>query len=154
VQNVVLVPSFGFSLACVEKRKPLSQSARRAGWIGCNILLSGIPSDFRISLVQNGIAVKKDEARRRYSALTEMQSLRVSSRGWLIDVWNAARSLRKVQFTLDEIYEKESDLSYLHPENHNIRPKIRQQLQIMRDMGVLKFMGGGIYQWREEDERA
>jgi len=29
--------------------------------------------------------------------------------------------------------------------NHNIRPKIRQQLQILRDLGFLEFLGDGSY---------
>jgi type II restriction enzyme len=33
----------------------------------------------------------------------------------------------------------------LHPLNRNIRPKIRQQLQVMRDHGVLEFLGQGRY---------
>src|SRR6185437_9664710 len=51
VRNVFLVPEFAFSISAIEKRKPLAPTARRAGWIGCNILLKEIPSDARIPLV-------------------------------------------------------------------------------------------------------
>lgn len=33
-----------------------------------------------------------------------------------------------------------------HPQNHHIRPKIRQQLQFLRDLGYITFMGHGKYQ--------
>ena len=44
-----------FSLAdeIIEKRKPLSQNAKRAGWIGCNILFQNIPQSGKIFYVQN-----------------------------------------------------------------------------------------------------
>ena len=32
-----------------------------------------------------------------------------------------------------------------HPQNNNIRPKIRQQLQVLRDKGVIEFLGRGLY---------
>ncbi len=34
-------------------------------------------------------------------------------------------------------------LSALYPDNHNVRPKIRQQLQVLRDRGWLSFGGRG-----------
>lgn len=43
VRNLLLIPSFCFSVSALEIRKPLSPTARRAGWIGCNILLNAIP---------------------------------------------------------------------------------------------------------------
>jgi hypothetical protein len=39
VENVILIPRFAFPLSAIEKRKPLAETARRAGWVGCNILL-------------------------------------------------------------------------------------------------------------------
>ena len=38
----------------VEARKPLAPSARRAGWIGCNILLPAIAMEGQIPIVQSG----------------------------------------------------------------------------------------------------
>src|SRR5579864_6896600 len=45
VRDVVLIPSFAFSISAIEKRAPLGPHARRAGWVGCNILLGRIPAD-------------------------------------------------------------------------------------------------------------
>ena len=39
VRNLLLVPSFAFPESAIVKRKPLALTARRAGWIGCNIAL-------------------------------------------------------------------------------------------------------------------
>ena len=32
-----------------------------------------------------------------------------------------------------------------HSENHNVKAKVRQQLQFLRDRGVVRFLGRGMY---------
>ncbi|NHW87618.1 DpnI domain-containing protein, partial [Escherichia coli] len=61
IENFVMVPKYFFSPDIIEKRKPLAETARRAGWTGCNILLNRIPNEGRIYIVQNEkeISVKK-----------------------------------------------------------------------------------------------
>jgi type II restriction enzyme len=51
VRNLLLVPHFAFPPSAIIKRKPLSPTARRAGWVGCNIALNRIPVDARIAVV-------------------------------------------------------------------------------------------------------
>ena len=58
---------------------------------------------------------------------------------------NCIDSLNKKEFALQEVYAFENDLSVTHPENKNIKPKIRQQLQFLRDKNYLEFVGGGKY---------
>jgi len=53
---------------------------------------------------------------------------------------NCVESLNKENFTLKEIYTFEKDLEILHPENKNIKAKIRQQLQFLRDKNYLEFL--------------
>lgn len=48
-------------------------------------------------------------------------------------------------FSLSEAYGFEDALSKRHPKNNNIRAKIRQQLQVLRDKGFLEFLGKGMY---------
>src|SRR3990167_8509168 len=43
VLNFFVIPKHFFIPDIIEERKALSQTARRAGWIGCNILLQSIP---------------------------------------------------------------------------------------------------------------
>ena len=54
VANLMLVPSFFFTESAIERRPPLGPSARRAGWVGCNILLCAIPIQGRLPLVERG----------------------------------------------------------------------------------------------------
>ncbi|NOZ69725.1 MAG: NgoFVII family restriction endonuclease [Deferribacteres bacterium] len=59
--------------------------------------------------------------------------------GWKKDVFKCLVKIKKDIFTLDEVYRFERHLFNLHPENRNVKPKIRQQLQILRDMGLIEF---------------
>jgi hypothetical protein len=47
------------------------------------------------------------------------------------------------------MYEHADELAKLHPNNAHIRDKIRQQLQVLRDLDLLDFLGDGLYQLRE-----
>src|SRR6202035_5837541 len=134
VENVFLIPHFAFSRSMVEKRKPLSSTARRAGWVGCNLLLDRISPDVRIDYVRSGGPVNPKIIRQRYSSLRPLESLGVKKRGWTLDVLNGIRSLGKKEFSLANSYTLERALQKLHPDNRHIRDKIRQQLQELRDV--------------------
>ncbi len=49
------------------------------------------------------------------------------------------------RFALDDAYRLEPILARKFPQNANIRPKIRQTLQYLRDLGLLEFIGRGEY---------
>lgn len=51
VVSLTLIPKFFFTPSIIEKRKPLSEHAHRAGWTGCNILYSEIPEQGKISII-------------------------------------------------------------------------------------------------------
>lgn len=53
VNNFLIIPKHYFISDIIEKRKPLADNARRAGWVGCNIDLTKIPDNGRIFLVKN-----------------------------------------------------------------------------------------------------
>jgi hypothetical protein len=68
-----------------------------------------------------------------------------SIKGWKLDVFNCLNNLTKQEFTLKDIYSFETALSILHPKNNNVKDKIRQQLQSLRDIGLIEFYGNGCY---------
>jgi type II restriction enzyme len=68
-----------------------------------------------------------------------------AARGWLIEVMRCVEALGRAAFTLDDVYGFEAELAALYPGNRNVRPKIRQQLQVLRDQGYLQFLGRGRY---------
>lgn len=43
------------------------------------------------------------------------------------------------------MYEFADELAIKHPENDHIKDKIRQQLQVLRDKGLIEFKGRVIY---------
>lgn len=145
VENLILVPRFAFSLSCLEPRKPLSAGARRHHWVGCNILLLSIPLDARISIVSQRVPVSAETVRERYARLRSLEKLDHEARGWALDVLNVVRSLGKGEFTLPEVCACSGELARLHPKNLHVRDKIRQQLQRLRDLGLVEFLGRGMY---------
>ena len=69
----------------------------------------------------------------------------MKSKGWLIDILSCIDSIPDMTFKLDEIYKFESLLKEKHPKNKFVKDKIRQQLQILRDKGVIEFVSKGVY---------
>lgn len=145
VKNLLLVPAFFFSESVIEKRAPLGPTARRAGWVGCNIILGRIPADGKIAVVSDGSVVAERRVREEFSRVRKLADVPPAVRGWALDVLTTARRLGKPRFSLQELYQHESYLQRIHPRNQNVRPKIRQQLQVLRDLGLVEFISPGNY---------
>src|SRR3989338_7986127 len=136
VVNFLVIPKHFFVPEIIEKRKPLAPTARRAGWIGCNILLQSIPKTGKIFFVKNKTVEPKQKVLEEWKKTLFLRDEKeVSAKGWLLDVMRSIEQIGKHEFTLDEVYRFENELSRLHPENGHVKDKIRQQLQILRDKG-------------------
>ena len=206
VRNLLLVPHFAFPPSAIVKRPPLSPTARRAGWVGCNFALNRIPADARIFIVRTitsprrrtGVApvsnsndkeygdrqdarptviVPPEEVRAQFKRVKPLEDLSVTQRGWTLDVLNIVRRISEVgtagsavrapsgrkipaalppvtpqrgvptnTFTTAEVYAFTRELEKLHPDNRHVRDKIRQQHQVLRDMGLLRHVERGL--WR------
>ena len=145
VQDMMMVPKHFLVPGVIEKRKPLGEHARRAGWVGSNILLGMMPADARLYVVRDYGVVPDGDVRRAWKRFEFLKDMRLESRGWLNDVLAVVRRIGKDEFTLDEVYGFEKELKGLHPENFHVRDKIRQQLQLLRDNNILRFVGRGEY---------
>lgn len=143
VRNLFMIPSFAFPLSAVVKRNALGPSARRAGWVGCNFALDRIAPEAKIAMVMSGCIIPPANVRAKYSLLKPLKQLKAAERGWSLDVLNLIRKIGKPNFTNNDVYAFERELEILHPNNRNIRPKIRQQLQVLRDMGLLSHAERG-----------
>jgi type II restriction enzyme len=146
VLNFFVVPKHFFVPQIIEKRKPLSQIARRAGWVGCNIILDNIPQAGKIFYIKDKVILSPkailDGWRR---TLFLKKEPKVTERGWLLDIMNCIDQLGEKEFSLAELYAFEKQLQRKHPRNLHIKDKTRQQLQILRDSGYLEFLGHGKY---------
>lgn len=148
IQRLFLVPKHFMTLEVIEKRRPLKKGARREGWVGSTILLGNLPADAKIPMVEEGRTVPKGEVRAMWERFSFLGEETMRSRGWLADVLAMVRKLEKETFTLSDVYGFEGELSKLHPKNKHIRPKIRQQLQVLRDHDVIEFLDRGRYRIR------
>jgi type II restriction enzyme len=146
IRNLLLVPSFAFPASAIIKRKPLSPTARRAGWVGCNIALHQIPADARIPVVKETVVISAVVVRERFRRVKPLAEIKVEQRGWTLDVLNAIRRLGKTEFTTNDSYSFARELEGLHPDNRHVKDKIRQQLQVLRDLGLLLHLERGL--WR------
>ena len=221
IKNLLLIPSFAFPPSAIIKRKPLSVTARRTGWIGCNFALNRIPVEARIAVVttilsppqssagvppapaSNSSEGRRDacatlsrgervvialpaEVREKFKRVKPLSEISVKQRGWTLDVLNIVRRITEAkrqragavqdasrdsrvigkrasvldcggppplssasecsEFTNEDVYAFTRELEQLHPGNRHIRDKIRQQLQVLRDLDLLLHIGPGL--WR------
>ena len=139
VIDFILIPKHFFVPDIIERRKPLALTAKRSGWTGCNILLDKIPEQGKIDIVSNGEIIDINYVINKVNKSSLLETKNINNRGWLMDVLNCVNKIPSEIFTLDEVYNFENILHIKHPQNNNIRPKIRQQLQFLRDKGFIDF---------------
>jgi type II restriction enzyme len=148
VTNLFVVPKQFFVREIIEERKPLAPTARRAGWVGCNILLREVPDAGKIFFVRDSVLQTKASVLDQWKRTLFLRDKSIEARGWLIEVLKCVEAVGKREFEIEDVYAFESKLSVLYPDNNNVRPKIRQQLQVLRDQGYLDFVSRGYYRIR------
>lgn len=145
VQNFLVIPKHYFIEDIIEKRKPLSDTARRAGWVGCNIVLKDIPSTGKIFYVKDGKVETLKKVLDIWAKTAFMANQKKEARGWTIEILKIVDQIANREFRLKEIYQFETQLKEKFPNNNFVKDKIRQQLQVLRDKGILEFRGDGLY---------
>ncbi len=108
-------------------------------------MIDKIPKQGKIEIISNGIEINRDNAIKEVIKSSELEIKQIDSRGWLMDVLNCMNKIKSSFFSLEDMYKFEYELQIRHPENHNVKPKIRQQLQLLRDKGFVEFLGNGKY---------
>ncbi len=151
VTNLFVVPKHFFVREIIERRKPLAATARRAGWIGCNILLSAVPTAGKIFVVRDGQVLSKESVLAKWRQTLFLREEGIETRGWLIEVMKCVELIGRREFEIDDVYAFEAQLSLLYPDNRHVKQKIRQQLQVLRDRGYLDFVSRGYYRLRSQD---
>ena len=145
VTNFVAVPAYFLDASVIEPRKPLSPHAVRAGWVGCNIVLNRIPEPGRVFYVRNSEVIPRPTVLERWRLTAFLRGESNLARGWVLEVLRCIQSMNARSFTLQQMYQFEPKLKACFPRNNSIRPKIRQQLQVLRDAGLISFDGRGCY---------
>lgn len=103
-----------------------------------------------MALIREGVTTPKPEVLARFHETLFLRAKGHGARGWLIEVLKCAERAAAAGgssggFGLDDVYAFEGRLAALYPANRNVRPKIRQQLQALRDRGLVVFEGRGRY---------
>lgn len=145
ISNFLLIPKQFFSNEIIIKRKPLSVNARRAGWIGCYIDITNIPESGKIFLVKNSKVINKSIVKESFNKTKFIRNISTNKKGWLFDIMKCLDKINSNIFTLNEIYSFERELKIKYPKNNFIKDKIRQQMQVLRDKGLVEFVGRGKY---------
>lgn len=145
VNNFLIIPKHYFISEIIEERKPLAPTARRAGWVGCNIDLTKVPDNGRIYLIKNSEIIPKEKVRAKWQRTEFLKNKKGVSKGWILDVMNCVDAIKKDSFSLKDMYQFEEVLKIKYPDNNFIKDKIRQQLQYLRDKGIIEFRGRGNY---------
>jgi len=143
--NFIAVPNYIFLPDMIRKRgKGLPD---RENYIMCNIDISTIPQSCKVYYIKDKKQISKNQVIQSWQKTKFLQQSKdIDSKGWLLDIIRCIEKLNRSSFTLNDIYIFEEYLKQKHPKNSNIRAKIRQQLQILRDKGYLKFISRGNYQ--------
>jgi type II restriction enzyme len=144
VRDLLLVHPAFFSESCIVKRNPIRPGKLREGWVGCDILLNRIAPAGILEVVRNGVVTSPRVIRDRYRQARSLRQVAPSQRGWTLDVLRVVQRLPET-FTLADVYRFEEELSALYPQNSHVKDKIRQQLQVLRDLGYVAFLGNGKY---------
>ena len=144
VKGLEFVHKSWITFSAIIARTPLGPNARRAGWQGCQIDLDRIPALARIQAIKEGTNQPGEQVRTQWFKAQSIAGATAENRCWISDVLRLI-DLLPGEFTLQDMYRFEDNLAKLHPSNHNIRAKIRQQLQVARDLRVIEFLGRGRY---------
>lgn len=148
VSNLAVIPKHFFVPSLIQERKPLAATARRAGWVGCNILVDRVPLAGRINVVQNGILLPRNQVLENWQRSCFLRDASTAARGWLIEVLKCVEDIGRAEFDISDVYAFEPRLRLLYPGNSHVREKMRQQLQVLRDQGFIEFLGRGRYRRR------
>ena len=144
VNNFLIIPKQFFTPDIIIQRKPLSATAKRAGWVGCNIDLRHVPESGKVFLVKDQQVIPRDNVTQQFQKTLFLREQSIASRGWTLDILQCIDRL-ETTFSLNQVYAFVAELKRKHPNNNHISDKIRQQLQVLRDKGVIEFLSRGHY---------
>jgi len=106
-------------------------------------IIQNIPKEKRIKFPK----IETDEAIDEKEIYTGgVDTILNSLSGWRKDTFKCLLKIKNDNFKLKDVYEFERYLTKLYPGNSRIKDKLRQQLQELRDIGLIKFVKRGEYQ--------
>ena len=132
-------------IAVVRAIAPSSSSSPMGERMGGEVVKLKAPRSAK-SRGEMVVITPPDVVREKFRKVKPLKDISVRERGWTIDVLNGIRRLGKIEFTNGDAYTLVEQMEKLHPYNRHVRDKIRQQLQVLRDAGLLIHVEHGL--WR------
>ncbi len=145
VNDFLIIPKQFFTSEIIIKRTVLSETAKRAGWVGCNIDISKVADAGKVFLIKNTEVINQNIVTETFNKTLFLRNQKKDAKGWILDTLLCVDAIKKERFSLDEIYQFEEKLRLKYPQNNFIKDKLRQQLQLLRDKGIIEFVGRGQY---------
>ena len=142
VRQLMLVPKHFITPAMITPRR--KGIAGRPGYIMCSMNISALPASGKIMLIDKAKAIEPENVLKKWQAHLFLRGQKMLRKGWLLAIMKCLDELPNT-FTLTQMYAFENRLKMQFPQNRHIREKIRQQLQILRDQGLLAISGNGHY---------
>ena len=79
-------------------------------------------------------------------SISDREALLKGFNGWQKLTLRGVLNMPEDGFGLQELLDVcQPAAAVEYPDNHNVRPKLRQQLQMLRDLGLVEFVGRGRY---------
>lgn len=142
VQQLILVPKhFIVEQMIVPRPKGLPG---RPGYIMCSINLRMLPESGKIVLLHREHWTSPQAVVQQWRNTLFLRDQKIEKRGWLLAVMTCLDRLPG-HFSLQQLYACRPQLQQQFPANRHVCEKIRQQLQILRDKGMIQFLGNGHY---------
>ena len=106
-------------------------------------ILSKIPKQERVKIPKFNL----ENSETSFETLNEITPHIVSSlSGWKLAIFHCLDKIPSQNFSTNDVYFFEKELQSIYPKNRNIKDKIRQQIQYLRDLGLIEFLDRGNYQ--------
>lgn len=95
VENFFIIPKQFFTPEIIIKRKSLPDTARRAGWTGCNIDVSGIAEAGKVFIIKETQLINPKIVRDSFKKTLFLREKSAESRGWILDVLTCIDLIKK-----------------------------------------------------------
>ena len=110
VVDLFIIHGHFFTPAIIQKRPPLPPTARRAGWVGSNILLRDLPPDARVVVISDEQAVPLEDVRSAWSRFAFLGAGENAKGGWGADTLMCVREMQQAtgsnKFALARIHRR------------------------------------------------
>jgi len=134
-----------FSVSLLEKRKPLSPKAKDTAGLDATFYWTEFRSTQEFPLSMTVKWFRHLKSQKHTIGFKPLEKLNIEKRGWTLDVLNVVRSLKKNEFVTFRSLRPLGPTSGTSSAKPPHQRQIRQQLQVLRDMDLLEFLGDGSY---------